>query len=83
MRRVFVAARAQLTVLRAQVAIALAQRSPLDSARPASGLAASVMAEQAEAVVPWLVRYQPARWRVMLVLPVIAITVATVSWVAA
>ena len=83
LRRVFMAARAQLTALRAQVAIALAQRSPLDSARPASGLAASVMAEQAEAVVPWLVRYQPARWRVVLVLPVIAITVATVSWVAA
>ncbi len=83
LRRVFMAARAQLTALRAQVALALAQRSPLDSARPASGLAASVMAEQAEAVVPWLVRYQPARWRVVLVLPVIAITVATVSWVAA
>ena len=83
LRRVFLTARAQLTTLRAQVAVALAQRSPLDSARPASGLAASVMAEQAEAVVPWLVRYQPARWRVMLVLPVIALTVATVSWVAA
>ena len=83
LRRVFLTARAQLTALRAQVAVALAQRSPLDSARPASGLAASVMAEQAEAVVPWRVRYQPARWRVMLVLPVIAITVATLSWVAA
>ena len=82
LRRVFVMARVQLTALRAEVAVALAQRSPLDSARPASGLAASVMAEQAEAVVPWLVRYQPARWRVMLVLPVIAIVVATVSWVA-
>lgn len=83
LRRVFLTARAQLTALRAQVAVALAQRSPLDSERPASGLAASVMAEQAEAVVPWLVRYQPARWRVMLVLPVIAIAVATLSWVAA
>ncbi len=83
LRRVFLTARAQLTALRAQVAVALAQRSPLDSARPASGLAASVMAEQAEAVVPWLVRYQPARWRVMLVLPVIAMAVATLSWVAA
>lgn len=83
LRRVFLTARAQLTALRAEVAVALAQRSPLDSARPASGLAASVMAEQAEAVVPWLVRYQPARWRVMLVLPVIAMAVATLSWVAA
>lgn len=82
-RCVFAAARAQLTVLRAQVAVALAERSPLDVARPASGLAASVMAEQAEAVVPWLVRYQPAHWRVVLVLPVIALTVAALSWVAA
>ncbi len=83
LRRVFITARAQLTALRTEVVGALAQRSPLDSARPASGLAASVVAEQAEAVVPWLVRYQPARWRVVLVLPVIAVTVATVSWVAA
>ena len=82
-RRVFLSARAQLAQLRVQVTAALAARSPLDRKRPASGLAASVIAEQAEAVVPWLVRYQPARWRVVLVLPVIAITVATLSWVAA
>ena len=83
LRRLFLVSRAQLSTLRAQVAAALAQRSPLDSARPASGLAASVIAEQAEAVLPWLVRYQPARWRVMLILPAIAITVASLSWVAA
>ena len=79
-RRVFLAARLQLAQLRVQVTAALAARSPLDRGRPASGLAASVVAEQAEAVVPWLVRYQPARWRVALVLPVLLLAVAWVAW---
>ena len=82
-RRVFLAARLQLAQLRVQVTAALAARSPLDRGRPASGLAASVIAEQAEAVVPWLVRYQPARWRVALVLPVLLLAVAWVAWVPA
>ena len=82
-RRVFLAARAHLAQLRLEVAHALAVRSPLDRGRPASGLAASVMAEQAEAVVPWLVRYQPARWRVALVLPLLLLAVAWVAWVPA
>ena len=82
-RLAFAAARQQVTQLRFQVAQALAARSPLDRSRPASGLAASVIAEQAEAVVPWLVRYQPARWRVALVLPCIAVVVLYVSWAAA
>lgn len=82
-RRVFLAARAQLAQLRVQVTAALAARSPLDRGRPASGLAASVIAEQAEAVVPWLVRYQPARWRVALVLPVLLLAVGWVAWVPA
>lgn len=83
MRRVYVAARSTLSGLRARVAAALAARSPLDSARPASGLAASVIAEQAEALVPYLVRYGPARWRAMLVPLVIVAVVACLSWVAA
>ena len=82
-RRVFLSARAQLAQLRVQVTAALAARSPLDRKRPASGLAASVIAEQAEAVVPWLVRYQPARWRVALVLPLLLLAVAWVAWVPA
>ncbi|MDM0109390.1 thiol reductant ABC exporter subunit CydD [Variovorax sp. J22R24] len=83
MRRVYASARLQLSRLREGVAAALAARSPLDSARPASGLAASVIAEQAEAVVPCLVRYGPARWRAMLVPLVIVVAVASLSWVAA
>jgi ATP-binding cassette subfamily C protein CydD len=82
-RCVFAGARAQLSSLRAQVAAALAARSPLDRARPASGLAASVIAEQAEALVPYLVRYRPARWRAMVVPLAIVPVVASLSWVAA
>ena len=82
-RRVFAAARSWLSGLRAGAADALARRSPLDRTRPASGQAASILAEQAEAVLPWLLRYQGARWRVMLVPPMIALAVAYLSWVAA
>lgn len=82
-QRVYVQARDTVTGLRARVARALAARSPLERERPASGLAASALGEQAEAVVPWLARYQPARWRAMVVPPVIALVVLGLSWVAA
>lgn len=83
LRRVFASARAQLSQIRAEVAGKLAARSPFDSARPASGLAASVIAEQAEAIVPYLVRYGPARWRATVVPLVILPVVCWWSWVAA
>ena len=82
-QRVFASARAWLSELRSQVATSLSARSPLDRTRPASGLAASVIAEQAEAVVPYLVRYRPARWRATVVPLVILPIVASLSWVAA
>jgi ATP-binding cassette subfamily C protein CydD len=82
-RRVFRGARAQLSAQRAQAAAALAAGSPLGRDRPASGLAASVLAEQAEALLPYLVRYQPARWRAMVVPVVLLAAVASLSWVAA
>ncbi len=82
-RRMFGAARGWLSDLRAGAAAALARRSPLDRTRPASGQAASILAEQAEAVLPWLLRYQGARWRVMLVPPMIALVVGYLSWAAA
>lgn len=82
-RVTYVHARAQVSALRAQALKAVAQSSPMDRRRTASGLAASALAEQAEAIVPWLSRYQPAMWRVMVVAPVIAVAVATQSWVAA
>ncbi|MFC7287131.1 thiol reductant ABC exporter subunit CydD [Herminiimonas glaciei] len=82
-RRVFKSARAELSRLRVQVATSLAARSPLDVERPASGLAASVMAEQAEAIVPYLTRYRPARLRTTFVPLAILIVVAPLSWIAA
>lgn len=83
MRLVFKTARASLSVLRVQAATALAARSPLDVQRPASGLAASVMAEQAEAVIPYLVRYRPARLRSTAIPVVILVAVFPYSWIAA
>ena len=82
-RRIFAAARAHLSSLRALVAASLSAGSPLDRTRAPSGLAASVIAEQAEAVVPYLVRYQPARWRLAFVPPIILVAVASQSWLAA
>jgi ATP-binding cassette subfamily C protein CydD len=82
-RHAFGAARSRLSGLRAQVAHALAARSPLGRARAASGLAASVMAEQAEAVVPYWTRYRTARLRAAVVPTVILLVVLPLSWVAA
>jgi len=82
-RVMYAAARKHLSTLRSQVALALAHRSPMDRQRAQSGQAASVMAEQAEAIVPYLVRYKPTRWKVMLVPLVILAVVLPFSWVAA
>lgn len=82
-RSLFAASRLHLALLRSKAAQALASRSPLDRERLASGRAASALAEQAEAVLPWLVRYQPARMRTMLAPPAIALVVLYFSWTAA
>lgn len=82
-RHIFAAARRYVSEVRTQACAALAAGSPLNRERAASGEAASAVAEQAEALLPWLLRYQPARWRVMLVPPVIALAVVGLSWVAA
>lgn len=77
------AARQQLSVLRAQVVNALIQASPVDKARVTSGQAASAVAEQAEAIVPWLSRYQSAMWRVRMLPVLIVAAVLINSWVVA
>ncbi|MET0268485.1 MAG: thiol reductant ABC exporter subunit CydD [Duganella sp.] len=82
-RTVYAAARSHLSQLRALAAAALARRSPLDRERARSGQAASALAEQAEAVVPYLVRFQPARWKGVLAPLAIIAAVAPLSWVAA
>lgn len=82
-RRIYHHARSYLSQLRADTLAALARQSPLDKQRPASGAIASMLSEQAETVIPWLTRYTPAQWRVMVVPLAILIVVAWHSWVAA
>ncbi|KJV25188.1 ABC transporter ATP-binding protein [Aquitalea magnusonii] len=81
-RLLYISARVHVTALRERAVLALASRSPLDTARAPSGLAASVLAEQAEAILPYLVRYLPVQQRVMVLPLVIAVVVAWYSWVA-
>lgn len=82
-RMVFRAARRSLTAIRARAAEALATRSPLDGGRLPSGAAASVLAEQAEAVIPCLTRFVPARLRMSVVPLVILAAVLPLAWVPA
>lgn len=82
-RLAFRNARAELSVLRLRVVTALAQQPPFDPARPASGLAASALAEQAELIVPYLSRFRPARFRATVVPVVIFLVILPISWLAA
>ncbi|PSH68968.1 thiol reductant ABC exporter subunit CydD [Phyllobacterium brassicacearum] len=82
-RLAFRTARRVLSEKRTAAAAALAARSPLDIDRPASGLAASVLAEQAEAIVPYLSRFRPARLKATIVPIAIFLCVLPLSWVAA
>nr|WP_245298001.1 thiol reductant ABC exporter subunit CydD [Rhizobium miluonense] len=82
-RLAFRAARRELSMHRSAATAALAQRSPLDSGRPASGLAASVLGEQAEAVVPYLTRFRPARMKASVVPLAVLLCILPISWVAA
>ncbi|WP_027285065.1 thiol reductant ABC exporter subunit CydD [Rubritepida flocculans] len=82
-RAQFRAARGQVGALRREALRALAARSPLDAARPASGAAAAALAEQAEAVLPYLLRFRLARLRAAVVPPLLLIAVLSQSWLAA
>lgn len=82
-RRGFLAARAIVTQLRRAAVDNLPRFSPFDRARPASGQVASVLAEQADALLPWLTRWHPARLRMAIVPSVILLVVLAQSWVAA
>ncbi|MBB5577719.1 MULTISPECIES: thiol reductant ABC exporter subunit CydD [Rhizobium] len=81
-RTAFRTARCELTSRRNRAVAALAARSPLDIGKPASGLAASVVGEQAEAIVPYLARFQPVRMKASAVPLVILACVFPVSWIA-
>lgn len=81
-RFAFREAREILSEKRTQAILALSRRSPLDIDKPASGLAASVIAEQAEAVLPYLARFSPARMKAAIIPVGILICVFPLSWIA-
>lgn len=81
-RMAFRSARRILTSLRRDALDHLGRRMPLDPTLPASGTIAGLLAEQAEAVTPYLQRYVPVRWRLMLVCPTLLLAVAWHSWAA-
>ena len=81
--RMFESARSHLSLWRERAITALSARSPLDRSRLHAGTAASVLADQAEAILPWLTRYHGAMWRVRLMPLVILLPVAWYSWAAA
>lgn len=82
-RLAFRAARQKLSEKRKAAVLALAACSPVDASRPASGLAASVLGEQAELIIPYLARFQPIRMKASVVPIAILACVFPVSWVAA
>ena len=82
-RLAFAAARARLSAARAEAAARLAAVSPLDAGRASSGAAASVLAEEGEAVTAWLARFRPARLRAVVVPVAILVAILPLSWVAA
>lgn len=81
--RMFAQARQLLGRCRDRAVDAVAARSPLDRQRPHAGAVASALAEQAEAMLPWLTRYRSAAWRARLVPALILLPVAWHAWAAA
>ncbi|MBH0238322.1 thiol reductant ABC exporter subunit CydD [Methylobrevis albus] len=68
--------------LRRRIAATVARWSPADSLRPPAGEIANLAADQIEAIEPYIVRYAPARTRMMVVpLAILAVTF-TISWAA-
>ena len=82
-RLAFKAGRAELSRRRAAAVAALARRSPVDPLRPASGEAASVVGDQAELIVPYIARFQPARFKAKAVPLVMLVCIFPISWIAA
>ena len=76
-------ARRCLTQWRAHAVSVLAAQSPLDRRRVAAGAAASILSEQAEAIMPWLTRYRMASWRARVIPLLILLPVLWFSWSAA
>lgn len=82
-RLAFKTARREVSASRNRALAALTARSPVDISRPSSGQAASVIAEQAEMITPWLARYLPAKTKAMTVPFIIVAAILPFSWIAA
>lgn len=82
-RLAFVRARRALSCLRSRAIRALSLNSPMEATRVTSGEAASIVAEQADAVVPYFARYRPVQLRVMVVPLLLLVIIARESWLAA
>ncbi|WP_246431259.1 thiol reductant ABC exporter subunit CydD [Paenochrobactrum gallinarii] len=82
-RMAYRAARQTLTLMRTKALHALSSRSPLDISRPSSGETASILAEQAEMMVPYLSRFVPIRQKVMVVPFILLCFVFYYSWTSA
>ena len=76
-------ARSCLSRWRQQIVSVLATRSPVDTNRTGAGAAASILAEQAEAILPWLTRYRSAMWKARVVPFLLLIPIAWFSWISA
>lgn len=79
----FRAARHALSRQRKEALNAVAKASPLDLSRTASGEAASIIAEAAEALVPYLSRFQPARMKATVIPLVFVLAILPFTWIAA
>ncbi len=77
----FQAADAVIATARQTLLDAESRRSPLDPERPASAEVAALLTEKIAVLHPYLMRYAPARARVMSVPVVILLVCLPVSWV--
>lgn len=82
-RLAFRVGRSVASQLRQQAVAAIAERSPLDIDRPEAGKAASVIAEQAEMIVPYVARFEIAKLRAVVVPIALFSVVLWFSWAAA
>ncbi|MEN3930656.1 thiol reductant ABC exporter subunit CydD [Microvirga sp. W0021] len=82
-RIIFKTARHAISRLRAATAEVLAHRSPLDTQKPPSGTAASIIAEQTEAILPFLQRFSPVKYKLVIIPSAILLCVSWHSWLAA
>ncbi|HML28692.1 MAG TPA: thiol reductant ABC exporter subunit CydD [Hyphomicrobium sp.] len=82
-RLAFLSARKLATNLRLTAVAALEARSPLDINRPEAGKAASVIAEQADLIVPYVARFEIAKVRAVVVPLILLCFVLWFSWAAA